>query len=262
MPKYFEFEVSLMGVEPKIFRQFALPIVSTFADLHNAIQRVCSWNQGYCYVFRTNLGPKGKEIAGTPLGSAEPRGHKNGAHVKLYAYFSGVGKRCVYEYDSGDCWYHAIKLIRIFQEDEFFKRKLLGGARAFPPENCGGIAGYERSCQLLSIPPGLPGDDPQRRKWLGEWTPEAFDFEKMKKKFETMNSKDKDGSDACVEGDSGDGNEGDETDHLTDEIFEEQVQVLITQGKKGEAVRLVQDYLKIGLKYSKDWVEALKKACS
>ena len=37
MPTYFEFEVSLQGIKPRIWRRFQLRATATFADLHWAI---------------------------------------------------------------------------------------------------------------------------------------------------------------------------------------------------------------------------------
>ena len=38
MPDYFEFEVELAGVKPRIWRRFLVPKCATFLDLHQAIQ--------------------------------------------------------------------------------------------------------------------------------------------------------------------------------------------------------------------------------
>ena len=43
MPKYFEFEVSLAEIAPKIWRRFLLTSQASFDDLHEAIQAACGW---------------------------------------------------------------------------------------------------------------------------------------------------------------------------------------------------------------------------
>ena len=130
MPKYFEFEVSLIEVKPKIYRKFALPAASTFRDLHRAIQRACGWENDHGHIFRTELGKKGQNIAGGfPMGSMD--GVKDGDAIQLNSYFSGTNPICVYEYDFGDCWTHVVKWVRVFEDDEIFQRKLLGGRGLF-----------------------------------------------------------------------------------------------------------------------------------
>lgn len=68
---------------------------------------------------------------------------------------------------------------------EDFQRRLVGGARAFPPEDCGGIHGYERCLQVVE-----DGKDPDDEsvvefwEWLGNWDPERFDFEGLKRQFD------------------------------------------------------------------------------
>ncbi|MGH8897220.1 MAG: IS1096 element passenger TnpR family protein [Egibacteraceae bacterium] len=57
---------------------------------------------------------------------------------------------------------------------ERFHRRLLDGGRAFPPEDCGGLWGYEKCVRVA-----CGGEDPEgRREWLGDdWDPEVFDLE-------------------------------------------------------------------------------------
>ena len=39
MPRYYEFEVSLQELQPRIWRRFLLRTTATFAQLHQAIQQ-------------------------------------------------------------------------------------------------------------------------------------------------------------------------------------------------------------------------------
>jgi hypothetical protein len=185
MPKYYEFDVSLLGVKPKIFRRFALLASSTFADLHDAIQLSCGWEDDHLHVFRNS--PRGEDFAaGAPVDNYDTgTDAKPDRRVKLYSYFSDgwAAKRCTYIYDFGDNWEHDVKLVRVFESDERFKRKLIDGARAFPPEDCGGIWGYEDSCELLENK-SKSAENKARREWLGDWNPEAFDMKEIQAQFD------------------------------------------------------------------------------
>src|ERR1700688_4056592 len=102
MAKVYEFEVSLCGVEPKIFRRFALPASHTFRELHDAIQAACGWEDDHMHAFQDEKGNticKGAPIEDYDSGSSA----KKDQRVKLYSYFADKkGKYCVYVYDFGD----------------------------------------------------------------------------------------------------------------------------------------------------------------
>ncbi|MGM0366610.1 MAG: plasmid pRiA4b ORF-3 family protein, partial [Actinomycetota bacterium] len=57
--------------------------------------------------------------------------------------FFGDCRRCEYEYDFGDSWMHEIIIEKRLKDNSRNKiPKCLGGARARPPEDVGGIGGY------------------------------------------------------------------------------------------------------------------------
>lgn len=60
------------------------------------------------------------------------------------------GDRMKFEYDFGDSWEHEVwvKGIREYEEDEEPEAVLVKGAGACPPDDCGGVWGYE---ELLNI---------------------------------------------------------------------------------------------------------------
>ena len=89
-------------------------------------------------------------------------------------------KSCTYEYDFGDSWEHDVTLETIEKHDGAFKRRLLDGARSFPPEDCGGLGGYE-NCLMVSA--GKEDDD-ELREWLSDWNPERFDLVGTKRRFD------------------------------------------------------------------------------
>jgi hypothetical protein len=70
---------------------------------------------------------------------------------------------------------------------ERFKRRLVGGQRAFPPEDCGGIWAYERCLVTVGALKADGFDETEieeTREWLGDWDPEAFDLEAAKTDFD------------------------------------------------------------------------------
>ncbi len=185
MLTYFDFAVSLDGIKPRIWRRFLLARDATFLDLHQAIQDAAPWDDYHLFAF-SEPGRRGREIAA----SGEDGSPVPAARVPLAAVFANPKDKCLYTYDFGDGWRHTVELKGIKQEPETFHRRLTGGARAFPPEDCGGAWGYG-AC--LAAVGALDVDEAdlcpemieERREWLDpEWDPEAFDLAEAAKVFD------------------------------------------------------------------------------
>ena len=86
-----------------------------------------------------------------------------------------------YEYDFGDGWEHKIVLEKILPiENEKFSPRCIKGKRACPPEDCGGIWGYQELLDILKEPDHPEYED--MLEWLGgEFDSEAFDIEETNK---------------------------------------------------------------------------------
>jgi hypothetical protein len=64
-----------------------------------------------------------------------------------------------YEYDFGDDWQHTVRLIALERRDfKLTYPRCMGGARACPPEDCGGVHGF------AEIVAGTMDED--TRRWL------------------------------------------------------------------------------------------------
>ncbi len=194
MADYFEFEVELTGMKPRIWRRFLVPKDATFLDLHQAIQDACGWLDYHLFNFYGKH-PYGESIAGSPDDSGMTEYPiPDASQKKLSSYFGtdkGKKKSCGYIYDFGDDWQHKVKLRKVVKLKDEFPRVLLAGARAFPPEDCGGTWGYESCVEIATgVAEADPGDTyaeeeiESRREWLGDWDPEKFDLEAVKEKFD------------------------------------------------------------------------------
>lgn len=175
MPRYYEFEVSLQGMQARIWRRFLLRTTCTFTHLHAAIQDSFGWQGYHLWEFRLPTW-RGAPIAGLPGGEAHGRATPDARKVKLNSYFTGKQRVewCEYLYDFGDDWTHDVKLIAVHSEKESFKRRLLGGERSGPPEDCGGPPGYERLVHYRSTGEDPYGDDAaELGEWLGDWQPDV-----------------------------------------------------------------------------------------
>lgn len=194
MPTYFEFEVALQYIKPKIWRRFLLDACGSFADLHKAIQNAGPWFEEHLWEFHA-CGRDQKTLAGLPLPKEDrfifDQKIPDARKVKLADFFKKKGDKCIYHYDFGDDWEHEVKLSQVVELPEKFQCRLLDGERNFPPEDCGGPWGYY-DC-LLAIGAiqwkGPAKEAPpkkylkERREWLDDWSPE-LDLDKARAMFD------------------------------------------------------------------------------
>jgi hypothetical protein len=90
------------------------------------------------------------------------------------------GKAFLYEYDFGDSWEHDIRVEKIQAPDPSWTAfaECIGGARACPPEDCGGVPGYEDLLETLKHPKRK--EYKEFMEWLGgSFDPETFDLDKV-----------------------------------------------------------------------------------
>lgn len=187
MPRYYDFDVALKGVEPRIWRRFLLPTTCTFAHLHLAIQESFGWENSHRWECRLPW-PADRLLAGSPFytGPAPPDAAPDGHIVRLNTYFVGITSLqwCEYLYDFGDQWVHDVRLMGLREIDEPFKRRLEGGARACPVEDSGGLAGYARCIEFAKTGKDDRYDERFLGDWLGDWDPDHFDFKVTKASFD------------------------------------------------------------------------------
>lgn len=154
----YQLKVTLTEVEPAIWRRILLPSGYTLRQLHKAIQVAMGWKDYHLHSFEI----QGKEY-GLPYDGS----------VTLLGALPPVGERFEYIYDFGDDWVHEIVVeARLAASDVGFAPACLEGARACPPEDCGGRGSYQEILAALA--------DPTQRdeEWAGEgFDPTAFDQE-------------------------------------------------------------------------------------
>ncbi len=179
----YQFKVSLKGIELPIWRRIEVPGSYSFWDLHVAIQDAMGWLDYHLHAFRVRNPATGKvDEIGIPAADAleDDPPCRPGWEVPLSSYFRDPGVRADYEYDFGDGWEHEVIFENI--HDRVSGReypRCLTGARACPPEDCGGVAGYEKLVKKIRE----PTDEEYKgiEQWQGgTFDPEAFDPKKVR----------------------------------------------------------------------------------
>lgn len=169
--RVFELEVDLLDVSPKIFRRFSVPGTITLSQLNRAIQSAMGWEGNHLYEFT---------VAGASYGEPDAEiGIKDARRVRLQAIVDRSKKTFQYTYDFGDDWRHRVTVrdVRAMRVGETVPR-LIDGSRACPPEDVGGVSGYEEFVRVMADPTHPEYDD--TLAWAGgPWDPEHFDRESL-----------------------------------------------------------------------------------
>lgn len=179
----YQFKVSLKGIDPAVWRRIAVPATYSFWDLHVAIQDSMGWFDCHLHSFRIRNPDTGEtEEIGIPDDEpfddqVQPRA---GWDIPLVAYFRQPGDRADYEYDFGDGWEHEVVLEQVSSRLPIgYYPVCLEGARACPPEDCGGVHGYEEMLKAL----GDPSHEEHENilEWVGgRYDPAQFDPKKVR----------------------------------------------------------------------------------
>jgi hypothetical protein len=162
--------VSIRDVRPAIWRRLLIPDRLTLDQLHRVLQLVFGWQDYHVYAF---------ELGARRFEAPDPEAEgEDAAATTLRALALSAGAAFVYRYDFGDDWEHEILVEAVRPRDagdgEAAWPVLLDGARAGPPEDCGGAHGYAELVATLRRPRSRAYAE--LRQWLGPtYDPEAFD---------------------------------------------------------------------------------------
>lgn len=174
----YQFKVSLKGIDPPVWRRIQIPASYSFWDLHVALQDAMGWLDYHLHVFRVaNVETGETDEIGIPDDGpfADELACLPGWEVVVADFFRKPGDCADYEYDFGDSWEHEVVLEAIVSRVPKGKYpRCLAGARACPPEDCGGISGYEELLKTIRDPSHEEFESTMQ--WLGgSFNPDAFD---------------------------------------------------------------------------------------
>jgi pRiA4b ORF-3-like protein len=173
----YRIKITLRGSKPPIWRRLEVPSGTTLHRLHGLIQDAFGWQDYHMWVFETAQGD---------YGVADPElGHRSAASKKLSDVAPRAGDRITYTYDFGDNWEHQILVEDVLTAEPGVKYpRAVAGRRAGPPEDCGGIWGYQELCETLANPEHE--EHASMVEWLGldsaaDFDPAAFDLDAVNK---------------------------------------------------------------------------------
>jgi hypothetical protein len=173
---FYQLKVSLLHIQPEIWRSFEVPSDITLDRLHDVIQIVMGWTDSHLHEYTINK----KKYTEYPQSKED--GVEDG-QFRLSELIKRKGQKFTYLYDFGDDWEHVIvlesKSKRTELNDAFIPiLRCLDGARSCPHEDVGGIPGYMDLCESMSKKDHLEYEN--NIEWLGEvYDPERIDLDEI-----------------------------------------------------------------------------------
>ena len=158
----YQLKITLTDSEPEVWRRVLVPAQISLAELHLVVQKVMGWENQHEYRFR--LGMAGELLCDLDAGLSESAA-------------ALAGRPLYYTYDFKSGWLHRIEVEEASETDQDLPVCLpicLAGAAACPPENTGGVWGFDELMARLE-----DTDDPEYLDLLdkyGDFDPEAFDL--------------------------------------------------------------------------------------
>jgi hypothetical protein len=170
----YQVKITLKHSKPPIWRRLFISSEITLAQLHDIIQMAMGWYDSHLHMFRIHNENYSIPYDEDHLIELDARDSRR---MKLSKLITAEGEKFAYEYDFGDFWEHDILIEKILPPDP--KQKLpvcIKGKRACPPEDVGGVWGYDTFLEAIKDP--QHPEHEMYTEWIdGEFDPEAFDLD-------------------------------------------------------------------------------------
>jgi len=184
--KMYQLKVELPPIDPPIWRRLLVRGDMNLGLLHAVIQVAMGWTNSHLHHFLIGNERYTNPVFEENLDAGEEP-DRDESKATLMTVAPRTKARFVYEYDFGDSWQHLITVEKILEPDASFQgfAKCLAGARACPPEDCGGAWGYTDLLKIIKN--RKHKEHKSMMEWLGgEFDAEAFDIEKINKHLQKL----------------------------------------------------------------------------
>ncbi len=164
--KIYQLKIQLEYTEPPIWRRILVSGDITLGKLHEVIQEAMGWTNTHLHEFMI-------DGQGYSDPEAEIDDNRNELLYRLSEVTTPTRKEFQYLYDPGDGWEHDIVVEQTLETDQRYLGYpvCVDGARACPPEDCGGPGGYEDLLAAITNPKH------KRHQVMREWMGDDFDPE-------------------------------------------------------------------------------------
>jgi hypothetical protein len=169
----YQIKIALRDSKPPIWRRLLVSGAISLYKLHQIIQIAMGWTDSHLHQFIID----GKYYSIPSPEDWGPVIDERRSHLSTIA--PSEGDKFIYEYDFGDSWEHVILVEKILPPEPGVKFPVcIKGKRACPPEDVGGIWGYEEFLEAISDP--SHEEHYSYLEWWGtEFDPEEFNIEEV-----------------------------------------------------------------------------------
>lgn len=175
----YQLRITLIDSEPEIWRRILVPADIKLPDLHLVLQIAMGWRNSHLHAFRNSKDSYG------PM--PEDGWILDEKKIQLSELLRKPKQILEYEYDMGDSWLHLIDLEAIMTNTTAQLPSCLDGKNECPPEDCGGIPGYENLQEILAKPKHPEHQDMKR--WIADYGLESFSIERINGDLAALMSK-------------------------------------------------------------------------
>ena len=162
----YQIKVTLKDSKPPIWRRLQVPGKFNLLKLHESLQVVMGWTDSHLHQYI---------IQGQHFSIPSEDDLESVIDERTYALWKIApreGMKFIYEYDFGDGWTHLVEVEKILPHDTKLKPPVcLEGEMACPPEDVGGIGGYEYFLKAISDP------NHEEHNSYADWIDSDFDAE-------------------------------------------------------------------------------------
>jgi hypothetical protein len=173
LQRIYQLKVTLRGSRPPIWRRVLVPGKFSLHKLHQVIQLAMGWTDSHLHQFI---------IDGQYYGIPSPEDFepvRDERRQTLSQIATREKRKFFYEYDFGDGWGHEIVVEKILSPEPGIKcPACIKGKRACPPEDVGGLWGYETFLEAIEDP--HHEEHESYLEWVGgDFDPEACDLDEI-----------------------------------------------------------------------------------
>lgn len=143
-----QIRISLIDIEPEIWRRVDVPLEANLKMLHDIIQGAMGWMDYHLWEFEV-----GDKRYGLPDPEWPDDSLSAAKNIKLKTLIDRGARQFLYTYDMGDNWEHAVVIEAVEDGQPGVKYpRYVDGARRAPPEDVGGIPGFENFLEAIADP--------------------------------------------------------------------------------------------------------------
>lgn len=148
---FVQLKILLKECSVPVWRRVIVPTTFTLYDLHLVIQAAMGWTDSHLHGF----------FIGTTLYVDKQAGWEDGIEdeydderlIVIQSLLKKLPKQITYTYDFGDSWDHEVKFERhVPPKAGVMYPMCIGGSGACPPEDIGGVGGYDDFLETVKHP--------------------------------------------------------------------------------------------------------------